>query len=94
MIDPKDIDLESLYAHSRNNKLKVIQGWISSYIGDILMNLDDSHQSEAQTWIQKAIEEDQRNGMRFIWEETTPFTLNGSNETAIAPRPGKTWVGP
>ena len=30
------------------------------------MNLDDGHLSEAQTWIQKAIEEDQRNGTRFF----------------------------
>ena len=29
------------------------------------MNLDDGHLSEAQAWIQKAIEEDQRNGTRF-----------------------------
>ena len=66
IIDPKNIDLESLYTHSSNNKLKVIQGWISSYIGAILMNLDDGHMSEAQAWIQKAIEEDQRNGTRFF----------------------------
>ena len=65
MISHKDIDLESLYAHSRDNKLKVIQGWISHYIGEILMNLD-GHLSEAESWIQKAIEEDQRNGTRFI----------------------------
>ena len=29
------------------------------------MNLDDEHMNEAEAWIQKAIEEDQRNGMRF-----------------------------
>ena len=65
MINPKDIDLESLYALSRNNKLKVLQGWISCYIGAILMNLDDGYMSESQAWIQKAVEEDQRNGTRF-----------------------------
>lgn len=66
MMNPNDIDLESLYTYSINNKLKVIQGWISSYIGAILMNMGDGHQSEAQTWIQKAINEDQTNGTRFI----------------------------
>jgi hypothetical protein len=65
MINPKGIDLESLYGHSNNNKIIAIQGWISSYIGSILMNLDDGHQSEAQIWIKKAINEDQRNGTRF-----------------------------
>ena len=66
MIDPNEIDLESLYAHSRNNKLKVIQGWVFSYIGAILMNIDNGHLPEAEAWIQKAIEEDQRNGTRFF----------------------------
>ena len=65
MINPSVIDLESLFALSRNNKLKVIQGWISNYIGAILMNLDNGYLPEAQAWIQKGIEEDQRNGMRF-----------------------------
>jgi tetratricopeptide (TPR) repeat protein len=64
--NPKGIDLESLYSHSKNIKMKVFQGWISSYVGAILMNLDDCHLTEAQTWIQKAIEEDQRNCTRFI----------------------------
>jgi tetratricopeptide (TPR) repeat protein len=65
MICPKKLDLESLYSHSNNNKIKAIQGLISCCIGDILMNLDDGHLPEAQTWIQKAIEEDRRNGTRF-----------------------------
>ncbi len=30
------------------------------------MNVDDGHQPEAQPWIQKAIEEDRRNGTWFI----------------------------
>jgi phage tail tape-measure protein len=34
-------------------------------IGHILMNIDDDHMSEAENWIQKAIEADQRNGMNF-----------------------------
>ncbi len=61
----KDVDLESLYAHSRNNKVKGLEGWIQRYIGEILLNIDDQHLSEAEHWIQKAIEADQRNGMMF-----------------------------
>ena len=61
----KDVDLESLYAHSRNNKIKVSEGWIQRYIGEILLNIDDQHISEAEHWIQKAIEADQRNRMMF-----------------------------
>ena len=61
----KDVDLESLYAHSRNNKIKAYEGWIQRYIGEILLNIDDQHISEAEHWIQKAIEADQRNRAMF-----------------------------
>ncbi len=66
IIKPADIDLKSLYTFSTDNKRKVLQGWISSYIGTILMNMGDGRQSEAETWIQKAIDEDQTNGTRFL----------------------------
>jgi class 3 adenylate cyclase/tetratricopeptide (TPR) repeat protein len=65
MINPEDIDLESLYAYSRNNRIKVNQSEIFIYIGYILLNVDDAHMPEAEAWIQKAVEEDQKNGMRF-----------------------------
>jgi len=61
----KDVNLESLYTHSRNNKVKVADGWIQRYIGEILLNIDDQHLSESEHWIQKAIEADQRNRMMF-----------------------------
>jgi len=61
----KDVNLESLYTYSRNNKVKVIEGWIQRYIGEILLNIDDRHLSEAEHWIRKAIEADQRNRMMF-----------------------------
>ena len=61
----RDVDLESLYAHSRNIRIKVVEGWIQRYIGEILLNIDDQHIFEAEHWIQKAIEADQRNRMMF-----------------------------
>jgi tetratricopeptide (TPR) repeat protein len=61
----KDVDLESLYIHSRNNKVKAAESSIQRYIGEILLNIDDQHMSEAEHWIQKAIEADQRNRMMF-----------------------------
>jgi class 3 adenylate cyclase/tetratricopeptide (TPR) repeat protein len=61
----KDVNLESLYAHSRNNKMKILEGWIQRYIGEILINMDDKHTSEAENWIQKAIEADQKNRTMF-----------------------------
>jgi tetratricopeptide (TPR) repeat protein len=59
----KDVDLESLPVHFRNNKVKVIEGWIQRYIGEIFLNVDDRHFSEAEHWIQGAIEADQKNRM-------------------------------
>jgi tetratricopeptide (TPR) repeat protein len=61
----KDVNLESLYAHSSNNKVKVTEGWIQKYMGEILLNIDNQHLSEAEHWIQRAIEADQRNRMMF-----------------------------
>jgi tetratricopeptide (TPR) repeat protein len=61
----KDVDLDSLYTCSRNNKANVHEGWIQRYIGEILLNVDDQHISESEHWIQKAIEADQKNRMMF-----------------------------
>jgi tetratricopeptide (TPR) repeat protein len=61
----KDMNLESLYTHSQNNKVKILEGWIQRYIGEILLNIDNQHVSEAEHWIQKAIEADKRNRMMF-----------------------------
>jgi len=61
----KDVNLEPLYAHSRSNKPKYGEGWTLRYIGEILLNFDDQHVSEAEHWIQKAFEADQRNRMMF-----------------------------
>jgi tetratricopeptide (TPR) repeat protein len=63
-ISPNNVNLESLYAHSRNNGTKFIQGLILVYIGDVLKNLE-GRLDEAEPWFQKAIEEDGGNGTRF-----------------------------
>jgi len=65
MNNEKDVNFESLYVHSRNNKIKAAEGWVARCIGEILLNIDDQHISEAEHWIQKAIEADQRNRMMF-----------------------------
>jgi len=61
----KDVNLESLYAYSRNHKIKSSEGLMQRYIGEILLNIDDEHISEAEHWIQNAIEADQRNRTMF-----------------------------
>jgi tetratricopeptide (TPR) repeat protein len=54
-----------LYSFIPKNKVKLYEGWIQRYIGEILLNIDDQHTSEAEHWIQKAIEADQKNRMMF-----------------------------
>jgi class 3 adenylate cyclase/tetratricopeptide (TPR) repeat protein len=66
MAKEKDVNLESLYAYSQNNKVKAVEGWFQRYIGEILLNIDDQHMSEAEHCIQKAIEADQRNRTMFL----------------------------
>src|SRR5512139_4015932 len=61
----KDVNLGAIYTYSQNNKMKVFEGWFQRYIGKILLNIDDQHMSEAEHWIQKAIEADERNRMMY-----------------------------
>ena len=65
MNNEKGIELESLYGYVHENRIKLYDGWMPLYIGDILLNVDDQHMSEAEEWVKKAIQADTRNGMRF-----------------------------
>lgn len=65
MNNEKDVEFDALYAYALNNKIKMTEGYIAIYIGEILLNLDGQHMPEAEHWIQKGIEVSERNGMRF-----------------------------
>jgi class 3 adenylate cyclase/tetratricopeptide (TPR) repeat protein len=65
MNNERDIDLESLYEYAAANKMKSYDGMTARYISAILLNIDEHHLSEAGDWINKAIEMDKRNGMRW-----------------------------
>jgi len=65
MSKEKDIALESLFSDVSKNKLKMNDGLMRRYIGEILLNIDDQHTNEAENWIKKAIEADSRNDMRW-----------------------------
>ena len=65
MNNEKDIDLESLYGFVSNNKLRVYDGQMRRYIGDILLNIDRHHSPEAEKWIIEAIETDRKTGMAW-----------------------------
>ena len=60
-----DIDLESLYDLASKNKLRIYEGRSRKNIGEILLNFDDQNETEAEGWIKKAIEADEKNDMVF-----------------------------
>ena len=73
MKDGGDVDLEVLYAYADANKLKLYDGCIRRYIGEILLNIDDQHMSEAEIWIKRAIDVNSRNSMK--WHLAEDYTI-------------------
>jgi class 3 adenylate cyclase/tetratricopeptide (TPR) repeat protein len=65
MDNDKAVNLDTLYEYANQNKVKLLEGDMARGIGEVLMNIDSDHISEAEHWIQKAIEADQRNRMMF-----------------------------
>jgi tetratricopeptide (TPR) repeat protein len=59
------VDLESLYTCADQIKIKLWDGWVPRFVGEILLNIDDKHMSEAEIWIMKAIDAEERNGRRW-----------------------------
>ena len=65
MNNEKDITLESVYGYHEKNRIRFYDSWMTRYISEILLNIDNHHISEAEEWIEKAIEADIRNDMRW-----------------------------
>jgi class 3 adenylate cyclase/tetratricopeptide (TPR) repeat protein len=65
MNNDKAINLNTLYEYADQNKVRLLEGHMARGIGHILMNIDDDHITEAEHWINEAIEADQRNRMMF-----------------------------
>jgi hypothetical protein len=63
----REIDIESLYIHWKNNKRKQMEGPIVRGIGEILLKMDTQNISKAQDWIQKAIEADGKMAFGLNW---------------------------
>jgi class 3 adenylate cyclase/tetratricopeptide (TPR) repeat protein len=61
----KDFDIKSIQKDISENKTKLIEGWMAKLIGEITMYLGNGSFSESKSWILKAIDADQRNGMRW-----------------------------
>ena len=65
MNDEKDIDLKLLYGFGDENKVKLFDGRMKRYIGEILLEIGDPSVSGANNWIEKAIDADKCNGVMF-----------------------------
>jgi len=65
MNDETDIDLKLLYGFGAENRVKLFDGRMKRYIGEILLEIDDPSVSNANKWIEKAIDADKCNGVMF-----------------------------
>jgi tetratricopeptide (TPR) repeat protein len=61
----ENINLEPLYAYYKTNKLKFFKGLMARYISEIVTNMNNQHLTDAESWINEAIEADKRNGLMF-----------------------------
>ncbi len=61
----KDINLNEIFKWQEDIKNKWAKGWSLNCIGKILLNIDDQHISEAEDWIKRAIETNQKYGMKW-----------------------------
>jgi len=73
MNNEKDINLNEIIKSHDDNKLKVYEGRTLNCIGEILLNLDDKHISEAEGWIKRSIETNQKYGM--MWNLAQDYAL-------------------
>jgi tetratricopeptide (TPR) repeat protein len=65
MNDERDIKIDEIFRCYDDCKLKLVKGVSLYFIGKILLNIDDQHFSEAEDWIKKAVEMNQKYGMRW-----------------------------
>jgi tetratricopeptide (TPR) repeat protein len=69
----KDINLNEIFKWYEDIRIKCIRGWVLNIIGEILLNIDDQHISEAEDWIKKSIETNQKYGM--MWDLAQDYAL-------------------
>jgi tetratricopeptide (TPR) repeat protein len=61
----RDIDLRVLPTIAEEHRIKVYKGGVYDTIREIFLSLGDEHLAEAEHWIRKAVEANERNGVRF-----------------------------
>jgi predicted ATPase/class 3 adenylate cyclase len=57
----QNIKLSEIFQYYENINIKAFKGLAARHVGEVLLNIDDQHISEAEDWVKKAIEVDIRN---------------------------------
>jgi predicted ATPase/class 3 adenylate cyclase len=65
MNNEKNIKLNEIFNWHENIENKWVEGLVSNYIGIILLNINDHYISEAEDWVKRSIETNQKYGMRW-----------------------------
>jgi tetratricopeptide (TPR) repeat protein len=73
MNNEKDINLNEILKCYEDIKNKMIEGVALNHIGKILLNIDDQHFSEAEDWVKRSIETNQKYGM--MWNLARDYAL-------------------
>ena len=73
MNNEKDINLNDIFKWHAHIKDKWTKSWVQNSIGAILLNFDDQHLSEAEDWIRRAIETNERYAM--MWNLARDYAL-------------------
>jgi len=60
----KTTNFESLCQFESKNRIKIYEGTVARYLADIMLNADEKAISQAEIWINKAIQSNTRNEMR------------------------------
>jgi tetratricopeptide (TPR) repeat protein len=61
----KDINFNEIFRWYEDIKIKWAKGLMQNHIGKILLNIDDQHFSEAEDWVKRSIETNEKYGMRW-----------------------------
>ncbi|MBW1768946.1 MAG: hypothetical protein JRJ65_18110 [Deltaproteobacteria bacterium] len=69
----KDINLNEIFKYYEDINTKWCEGWMLNCIGEILLNIDDRHISNAENYIKRAITANKRNGM--MWHLARDYAL-------------------
>jgi len=62
----REVDLSKLFSYYDGIKMKLLEGFMARYIGEILLKMDEAHLRSAENWIEKAMVADKRNGAMWL----------------------------